>query len=133
MGQGRQNMPSPKTRAHEISELLHKHGEVSVKQLVEMTGMRKDKLIDVIASWMSKAWFIAVAPDTFALSTSARRYLDGCEVDEEEQRKIATGPAINMMQRPAYVAPKPFRRTGPDFAQRPEGFGFITFSNNEGK
>lgn len=126
-------VPQVQSAAMKVSQWLMTENSIPLASLRERLGYPErqgDKVTDMLDTWIARGWFDVEIGGSVGLTQRSRKYLAG--IEEEVYVGIPAEPRdINVYDRPAYVPPKVYRREQPEYAKRPEGFGFITIGLRE--
>lgn len=124
-------IPGAMTGARTVGEYIHKHGPQTFREVRTLLNAKHDEAVEsMLQTWIARDWFYIESGQKITLTLRARRYLDGCEPVVYEGEKAASRD-YNVFTCKAYVPPKPYRREQPDYAKRPEGFGFKTIGGRD--
>ena len=128
MGRHTSKTPTKNTAAYQIGVLLHTHGPMPLKAIFSMYAYKANDWSrrELLAKWIDNGWF-EMQEDKYALTEMAFAYLEGAPAAPESPKFVgipATSCTFNMLTRPPYKSPRTYRREGPEWAQRPAGFGF---------
>lgn len=128
MGRHNSKTPTKSTAAYQIGALLFQYGPMPLKDIFRMYAYKANDWSrrELMQKWIDNGWFER-QDDKIALTEFAFAYMEGTPAAPDKPKFVgipATGCAFNMLTRPPYKSPRTYRREGPEWAQRPAGFGF---------
>jgi hypothetical protein len=120
----RNNYPAFNGAAYTLMKAMHGRKPMSTLQLIEASGFigASAKVALTLQSWIEKGWVLNNG--YWSLTPFAQNYFGGGEDKPKFVGIPATSCTFNMLTRPPYKSPRTYRREGPEWAQRPSGFGF---------
>lgn len=125
---GKSNYPAFNGAAYTLMKALHGKKPMTTLQLIEAAEFHgaSAKVALTLQSWIEKGWVLFNG--CWSLTPFAQSYFGGGEDKPKFVGIPATGCTFNMLTRPPYKTPRTYRREGPEWAQRPVGFGFVTIA-----
>lgn len=124
----RNNYPAFNGAAYTLMKAMHGRKPMSTLQLIEAAEINATarQVSLTLQSWLERGWVLF--DGRWTLTPFAENYFGGGEEKPKFVGIPATSCTFNMLTRPPYKSPRTYRREDPDWAKRPEGFGFVTIA-----